>query len=310
MEHLKIERLTRDKLKDVQYIIKEVFNKKYSLKYLENKYNSLKYCDVEYIGTLGYVNDKPIAFYGALPLIFTDGNNQILGVQTCDSYTKKEFQGKGVHYQLALACYDIIKPLGAHFVFAFHSENTFHSCKKLEWQEQRRIRRFEIDSGVKFSFFKVLSKYKFLKGVKEFKIKQALKEFTELKFIENPFNKHDYISVIYSNEYIEYKNFNSNKIIQVGECIVWLKLDFVMQIGVIQNLTKENIKQTFTSLKNTCKKLGIKKIIIQMSDDNEEYELLKQEFNAKESWLVGYKSFTNLNFNNARFNWIELDSFL
>lgn len=57
-------------LKDDQYIIKMAFCKKVTLAYLENKYNSA-YLGLNPISSIAYDGQKPIAFYGAYPQLFS-----------------------------------------------------------------------------------------------------------------------------------------------------------------------------------------------------------------------------------------------
>lgn len=311
MENLKVERLTRDKLKDVQYLIKEVFNKKYSLKYLENKYNTLKYCDIEYISKIAYLNSKPVGFYGVLPLVFKEKEEQYIGAQVCDLCIVKDYRGREIHALLRNSFYETAAQLKIDFVYGFLNENSRAAYKKTNWKEYDKFKRFEIDTKFTFSVFKILSKYPLLINIKRKRIEKVLNNYRGQFEFKNDYLKEDFLAARYTGAYINYKNFKNNTIIKIEDCLVWLKLDFSMQIGAFQNLNDNNFLIVFNELENIAKKLKIDKIIIQLSEDTKQFKLLSSNFKIKESWVVAYYLFNNkVNFNNARFNWIELDSFL
>lgn len=74
--------------KDVQYLMKKVFNKSVSINHLKNKYAD--YINVGFISTIAYDEQKPIGFYGAISQEFIHHGKKIIAAHACDSYTLKE----------------------------------------------------------------------------------------------------------------------------------------------------------------------------------------------------------------------------
>lgn len=311
MEKLVIKQLTKEGLNDVQYIINTVFQKKLPLATLEAKYNTKEYCGQEYLATLGYYNNQPIAFYGCVPLRFTNGTTQHLFVQMCDSFTLKEYQGKGIHSRLAKASYEIMKKAGADLVFAMHSENTFYSCKKLNWEVQGVMQLFEIETAVRVPWFKLWCKYPIFQSIRRKTVRKALAPYPTSTEINNDFAEAGFFANDYSKEYVAYKNVMHNEIIEIAGCKVWLKLDFALQIGAFSGLNATNIDVVFKALHAIARKARIQKIIFQLSKDNPTYEVLRSKYPSTDSFKIGYYLFnTDFPIDKVRFNFIELDSFL
>jgi hypothetical protein len=311
MDGLEIRKLTKVGLADVRDLIEIVYNRKYSLNYIEKKYSTLKYCGVEYIATLGYLNNEIIAFYGALPILFKQDGKKVLAVQTCDSFTRKEYQGQGVYYKLAKASYEIMKQAGAEFTFAFHSENTFHSCKKLGWEILEHKQRFQIETGIKLPVFKLWSKYPIFAKVKHKKVNKAIQQFEKHLEFKNDYIERGFLSADYSREFIEYKNYLNNRIIEIAGCKIWLKFDFIMLVGAFSDLNENNIEEVLKGLNKIAKKLKINEILIQLNKKSKEYKMISKFYTSKESFLIGYYLFNpNIDVNNIRINYVDFDTFL
>jgi hypothetical protein len=310
MDNLQIHRLTDERVKDVQYLIKTVFNKFYSIDYLTHKY-SRSVLGVKHVCCLGYINEKPVAFYGALPHLVSVNGQEDIVAQTCDSYTAKAYQGRGIHKKMALASYEVMKKSNVKAVFALHSENTYHSCKKLGWDDGFTIKRMHLKRKILFPYFKLLSKYTFLRSLKERKVKRALLGFKLVHEIENPLKKSHRFYAIFDQEYIKYKNAFNNYIIEVSGCRLWLKFNSIIMVGAINGLNHQNCAQVISALKRLMTRLGTNEVLFQMGEYDPAFEILSREMKPKESYRVGHLALDSaVNFHDFRVNYIELDSML
>ena len=299
-------RLDDDCLEDVQYLFRIVFNKTQTISYIKNKYNT-SYLGVKYICHIAYFKDKPVAFYGAIPQKFSSTSSSILVAHACDSFTVKEFQNKGLHYNLALLSYELMKVEGIKFVYAYHSENTYFSTKKLGWLEHKKMQRFHFG----------INTFPLSKGIKKLHLEKKYQKICSV-YLTKFQNSKNYSNSLYTNrflqeydrDFIQYKNsFNKHYFIELNDCNFWIKIDSVLHIGFFRTTSNENFKKALRKLKTIAFFLGITEILFQVLIDSKEYQLLSKLQTPKESWLVGYLPFQSINLEEFEFNYADLDTF-
>lgn len=310
MEGLEIVRLSDDRIPHVQALAKNALKRKIPMDYLRHKYRTKGYAGHEYVCTLGYFQGKPVGFYGAVPLIFTDGNDSFLGIQICDSYTHSDFQRQGIYGKLATASYELMKEAGARFGISFHSEVTENANKKFGWTSPFNMSRFHLQTGAKFNRLRVLSKFDFLSDRRKNLISSALSKYTQS--VVFPTYEDDRLRVRYDEQYCAYKNqVGNNRIIEVEGCSLWLRFFYVLQVGAIHGLTQENVGVVLEALKTIGRKVGSPEVVIHSSERAEDFEILKQRLAPKPSFPMGFRAFEeNVDFSRYVPNVIELDSFL
>jgi GNAT superfamily N-acetyltransferase len=288
--------------KDVQYLIKAVFGKQVSIQHLKNKYKD--YLNLGYISTIAYDDQQPIGFYGAIPQEFIHNGQEIIVAHACDSYTLKEYQGKGVHYNLAKIAYSIMKDKHVRFVYAFHSDNTYHSTKKLDWKERERIVRFHVNVNT-FPFAKVYKKLKLKKQLQS-KIVKELKPYkiNEVEYKSNLSHQ------IFNPTFFEYKdNIQPHHLIEVEGCVFYIKIDAIMQVGFFTFDNYEKLEIALEKLKEIGQNIGVNEILFQVSENSEMYKGLKGITPPQPSWIIGYLTFQEIDFTHFEFTYANLDTF-
>lgn len=306
MENLNFtyKRLDDESLKDVQYLFLNVFDKKKSILYIKNKYNT-SYLGLKYICYIAYYNDNPVAFYGAIPQKFSSNSASILVAHACDSFTLKEFQNKGLHYNLALKAYELMKAEGIKMVYAYHSENTYFSTKKLGWLTHKKMQRFHFNIPI----------FPIAKGIKKLHLEKAYQKICSLylkKFqnLNEPAVFLDKFIQEYTNDFFQYKNsFNDHYFIQLNACNFWIKIDAVLHVGFFTSDSDESFKKALLKLKKIAFLLGVNEIVFQVLTESKEYELLSKLETAKPSWLIGYLPFESIKLEDFEFNYADLDTF-
>lgn len=299
-------RLDDSSLADVQYLFLTVFNKKKSINYLKNKYNT-SYLGIKYICYIAYHDSKPVAFYGAIPQKFSSNSSSILVAHACDSFTLNEYQKKGLHYNLALKSYEVMKTEGIQFVYAYHSENTYFSTKKLGWLEYKKMQRFHFKTTT-LPLAKLTKKLSLEKTYSIF-CNAILEKYSILNVEEVDFSSKKMMQ--YNQEdFINYKNgFNTHLLIAFYDCTFWIKIDAILHVGFFTSSNEENFKKALLKLKKTASLIGISEILFQVLIDSKEYQLLSKIETPKESWLLGYLPFETVNLDDLEFNYADLDTF-
>lgn len=288
-------------------IFQKAFGKKVTIDYLKRKYDSTS-LGIDSISAIAFDGDIPIGVYGAIPQLFKDGNEEFLIAHACDSFTIPGYQKKGVHYNLALVSYDLMRKCQIKMVYAYHSENTYYSTKKLDWKEHIPMERFHVSAA-----FIPLSKIFNKIGLNHVYQRFISKKLAAFKCTpeQNPFEKEDKIYHNYSESFYQYKSgFYLHHCIKVNNCFFYLKVDSIMKIGHVNFSDAETLKKGVQALIQICKSVGISEILFQTDPSSKLNEALCSIYDSKPSWLIGYLLFDeSLEVNRIGFNFSELDTF-
>jgi hypothetical protein len=300
-----IKQMEEKDLPAVKELFLKVFQKKVSINYLKNKYNT-SYIGIRYICSIAYHKEKPIAFYGAIPQKFSKKKQEILVAHACDSYTLKNYQGQGLHYELAKFSYQIMKEKDIKFVYAFHSENTYQSTKKLEWEEYTYINRFHLKIKT-LPISKILNKLGLNNAYKIFYESKTSRE--NLLKIKN--QNIDNFKQVFNTQFISYKNnFNNHYFIKIEGCIFWVKIDAIMLVGLFYAPDEILLKSAIQKLKIKAFFLGIPEIIFQIQPYSSADLQLQKVVVPKKSWLIGYLKFdSNIKIDDFTFTYSDLDTY-
>jgi GNAT superfamily N-acetyltransferase len=306
--NIQLKRLDDSRLIDVQFLYETIFKKSIALDVLTKKYDT-SYLGVKHLTYLAYDSDKPVAFYGALPQLMSSNGETFLAVHTCDSLTLPEYQRQGIHRMLALKAYGLMKEEGVRFVYAYHSENTYHSCKKLDWEAAYTMKAFVIKTGG-MPFTKVIRKVKPLKTLSDAYIQKVLKPYrlAPEKFENSNFN--DGISQIYDEPFFKYKCFTSNLIVELEKVRFWLNVSTRVSVGDVNFESETDLLKGIDALKRLTKKIGLNEILFQTTPATALENALSKHYQGFDSWKVGYYLFDkDLRVEAFKGNFGDLDTF-
>jgi hypothetical protein len=282
----RMERLDDSRLKDVQYLYQVVFKKSISLDTLTKKYDT-SYLGVKHIAYLAYDRDNPVAFYGALPQRIINNGASILSAQTCDSITLPVYQGKGIHKMLALKSYELMREYGVRFVYSFLNENSFHSCKKLDWGLAFIMKGFLIKTNMA-SVLKATRKIAVLNQHVDSYIKTVLAPYTvDYENLVNS-NFNDGYSIEYSTAFFSHKSFTNNLVIEVDNVRFWVKVSSGIMVGDVNFNSESDLLRGIASLKKLTFKIGVNEVLFQTTPGTKLEQVLSENYKGFESWKVGY----------------------
>ena len=288
--------------KDVQYLIKAVFGKRVSLQDLKNKYKD--YLNLGYISTIAYDDNQPIGFYGAIPQEFLHKGQKIIVAQACDSSTLKDYQGKGIHYNLAKLSYEIMVAKKVQAVYAFLNENSYYGNKKLGWNLNGKMARFHLSINT-FPFAKVYKKLNLNKQLQS-KTEQVLKPYKRNKIEYKSNLSHQ----MFNPTFFENKeSLNRHHLIEVEECVFYLKIDTIMKVGFFTFDNYEKLELAINKLKVIGRNIGVNEVLFQVSENSNMYKDLKEFIAPKPSWILGHLAFHDIDLSNFEFTYANLDTF-
>ena len=302
------EQLDDSNLKDVHFLYEKIFKQHISIDNLAKKYDT-SYTGISHVTFLAYDGEKPIAFYGALPQRMNYNGESILAVHTCDSLTLPEYQRKGLHKMLALKAYDLMRKEGVRFVYAFHSENTFHSCKKLDWKLTYSIKGFLIKT-TNIPVAKAVRKFKPLIEPFDNYARNVLAPYLiEANQFENS-NESEGLYHDYNAAFFNYKCFTNNFIIQIENVNFWLNVTSRVSVGDVLFETESDLLNGIEKLRKLTSKLGLNEILFQTTPGTRIEQILSKHFTGFESWKVGYYLFDNqIDIDQLKVNYGDLDTF-
>lgn len=294
-------------VEDLQHIFLVSFGKKMSKEYLMAKYDTSLF-GFNPIATIAYEKQKPVAFYGAIPQIFKQNDSRFNVAHACDSFTDPNYHRRGLHHNLALKSYELMAKQDIKMVYAYHSENTFRSTKKLGWKEHITMGRFHVkNNGFPFGkvYDKLMPKQQRAKALTK-KVKEQQVPLTYLPYINKRRAQQDYTS-----HFLNYKNsFNPHFILELNECVFYLKFDVVIMVGYMFYESAENLKLGLARLKKLQKSLGYNETLFQLDSSTNQYKDLKSIIPPLPSWKVGYLAFdSELKIEDFIFNYADLDTF-
>ena len=291
---------------DLQFLFKKVFGKNVTIEYLKAKYDT-SYTGHKHKATIAFDGIRPVAFYGVIPQIFRlNGKEELVG-HTCDSITVPEHQRKGLHADLARKCYDELVRCDFKFVYAFHSENTYHSTKKLGWNEQMRMTATPVQCN-QLPFGQLAD----ILGWSDL-CQDRLRAQLQYAFIDT--GCHSEVKDmkmdgrLYSAESNAYHSFTKNFWVELEGCTFWLKTDRIVHVGCTQAPDEASFKNGFRVLKKACAKAGFNRILFQTHPLSAVHTVVQGAGNPVESWLVGYKAFDELDLTKVLFEYADLDTF-
>jgi GNAT superfamily N-acetyltransferase len=304
-EIYRLKRVDNSDFPAIKELFWKVFKKKVSLHYLENKYDT-SYVGIKYICSIAYYEDIPVAFYGAIPQKFTNNEREIFVAHACDSYTLPNHQRKGLHNALAKFAYEIMKENDMKYVYAFHSENTYRSTKKLGWKEHKHLQRFHIKTNT-LPVAKVLNKFRWNNFYDLFFSKKVSQ-----KAIEKLTSEHkDKFRLQFTNDFINYKNsFNTHYCIELEGCVFWMKIQAIMHVGMFYAPSNLALQKAIKKLQRKAFLIGITEFLFQVDATSTMAKQLQTIVKPKESWLAGYLDFDpEIDLKDFIFTYTDLDTF-
>jgi GNAT superfamily N-acetyltransferase len=235
-----IERVTKNRLVDVQFLYKAAFNKDVDIPFLTNKF-STEVFGSSYVGYIAYAeNGEPAAFYGVFPCMVEFGNETYLSAQSGDTMTHPTHQGKGLFTALALKTYELCREEGIHLVFGFPNQNSYPGfVKKLGWSHFDDLQAYEIRVRC-LPWIRIKNTFKLPQSIHN---KWCAFIFSLLRNGQ-PFHsslKNGSHAVIdHSADFFTYKRYSDSKVKQIGRHTVWFKHDDLFLILGDMNCSSES----------------------------------------------------------------------
>lgn len=298
MNQYTIETLNLKHISEVTLLFNRVFKKNNTKEYFIKKYF---HNDVltEVFSQVAIYDNVVVSFCGLIPQKF---GNDLVG-HSCEYFTHPTHRGNGLLQKLFHQTLEKAKKHNMVLISAFFSNASYGAVKQYDWQivdefyyrtvHTKTIpitRIYPSDKIIGWQWNKLLGNFK---KVNPNQLKQ-------------PSN-----SQKITPELLAYKSYTKNALLQVGECVFWLKLDKVLTIGWVQYKTIKSYIESLSVLKKACRKAGIDRIFLHV---NHQSSLLKTSYelglDVRKSFEVSILALSNSNLQDSyTFDIYNFDTF-
>ncbi|MAX80062.1 MAG: hypothetical protein CL843_07795 [Crocinitomicaceae bacterium] len=277
---------------NVHYLIplfQRVFGITLTRDHLMTKYFST----LEGVSSLGYFalfEGSPVAFFGGFPSVIAYQEKVELAVQCGDVMTLEEHRGKGLFGELYKHVFALFQEKGVRFMWAFLNQDSEYAfTKKLNWKGEKRMKCFTIPVAA-FPTEKLFRRTKVFEKYNQQWIRKKLSDrMLENKQVQSV-DLAENVGVCRNKAYFDFKNYTPNFCIDVEGTAVWIKPLGGLLVGDMEVISQEQVLKTVDGLKRIAQKVGIDKIILQVSEENKLYHYLSPKYPSIDSWLIGYKN--------------------
>ena len=300
-----------ENIRDFCVLYKSVYADTISEKKILQKYRS-PYAHSDYFGNIAYHEERPIAFYGAIPVLMKHEDSIEMGAQSVDSMTHPNYRGLGLFTQLAKCTFLQLQKAGITFIWGFTNQNSMPIFKaKLNWNFAPNIRGYKIQV-LTIPIEKLAKKSK---PTKKYYDRLTENYFSKYRVKKVPrgsvYMEKGVVSVQRDLSYYQQKSANKNYIIELEGCLFWIKTNNGLRIGDIEISSKKHFIKALLSLLKIAKRIGTSEIIFQTSMHTFIDDLFKNSgYTSFESWPIGYQNFSSkFPLDQLKFTLGDLDKF-
>lgn len=303
------EQLNDSNIHHLVYLYKQVFRTNYSIDFIKAKYGS-KYTGINAQGHFAFYKSKPVAFHGAIPVVMQQGKKKELCAQYGDAMTLKSHAGNGLFTILGEETDALLKTLGVRFAWGFPNQNSEYGyVNKLEWQGKSRMQCYILKTKT-LPTEQLLRKTKVFSKISQNRIEKKLHDLIIPKEALCSIDLEKMGGIERSNNFYEYRSFTPNYFIQLNGTKVWIKPKGGLLVGDLEVKSEEQVFSSILDLKKLAVDLGLHQVIIQASPNSKLNQILKNKYQAIDSWLIGYKIFNSeIDLDKLQFTYGDLDTF-
>jgi len=305
-----IERLSKNNLDDVARLHFAVYGKAVPEIFLQKKYDTI-YTGVQYMGLIAYTNGRvPVAYYGVIPCFLQDDNAIILSAQSVDAMTHPKYRYKGLFVKLADMLFDLCRAEGIQIIFGFPNQYSFPGLfHNSGFQIIETMDLFTIPVKT-IPLEKITMTLPFLKPLYlKYTTRMLKKYISPRRYIANSVISEGFPGVFRDAGYLAYKNYHNNEIIQIGQSLIWIKINNGLLIGDM-NLTIDDFDRIMTEIKKLAARLGVNQIQFQTSPHTSLHTLFTKYYKPVPSFPVLLRDIeSGIALNKLKFTFADIDIF-
>ncbi|MEO5997839.1 MAG: GNAT family N-acetyltransferase [Chitinophagaceae bacterium] len=304
-----IKRLSIEHLNDLAILYKEVYGRIPQLKYFQRKYDTA-FTGILYTGYLAYdTQNRPAAFFGAIPCFIQYGGDKILAAQAVDAMTHPLHRSKGLFVALANLTVELCRIEGIRILFGFPNQHSLSGLvSKLQWNVAGYMAFFNLQVKT-FPLEQFASKFRVLKGIYKWYMTHHLSRYKlPYKGLSQTSSGYTFASVYRDDDYLEYKSYNQTTVVKIEGVTVWLKVNNGLIVGDMT--IPDDFENVIQHLKKLARKLGLRQVMFQVSEGMPLYSLLEKITKPERGFTVIVKDLgSGLPPGKLKFTFADIDIF-
>jgi GNAT superfamily N-acetyltransferase len=305
-----IERLTQDRLKDLERLYNVVYGRSVPKKYFKIKYDS-RYTGHEYVGFIAYSEQhSPIAYYGVLPCFLQCGGQKILAAQSADTMTHPEYRYKGLFVELSQFTFDLCRQLGIRIIYGFPNQNSYPAMvHKLGWKMIHSMELFILPVR-SFPVAKLLRGTWLAGKLYDSYASRTLGKYrTTKKTIPNSVLKDKFCGQRRDKDYEGAKNYHAREVLDIDGSLVWCRINVDWIIGDMDT-SAGDFDGVMKKILELARKLGIRQVQFQASPGTSLHSLFAAKYESIPSFPALIQPFDpNINIAIMKFTFADIDVF-
>jgi len=306
----KVERLSKERLRDIELIYEAVYKKKAAPNYFTIKYDT-PYTGAEYVGYVAYNNaNEPVAYYGVIPCFVDTDAGKFLAAQSADTMTHPGFRFKGMFVELSNLTFELCRQLGIRLIFGFPNQHSYHGAvNKLGWKLTEMMSCFMIPVKT-IPLAKMGNKWSIPNKLYQAYAATIKRKFkASLNIIPNSSVEEGFIGVRRDEGYARSKQYFPREVLQIGKALVWCKCSEEMIIGDI-HMGGEDFMFVIRKLTTLARTLGLTRIQFHTSPGTQMFSLFTACFSAQQSFPALVQDFgSGLQLDKIKFTLADIDIF-
>ena len=253
----RLERIAEEKIQDFISLFEAVHGVRLDYEKVKGKF-ATEFTGAKFIGYLAYSEDSEVvSYYGVFPTLVYINGAIVLAAQSGDTMTHPNHRRKGLFEKLFSKTSQLAKTEKIKFIFGFPNlHNSYPGLLKFGWKEIHRMNSFEkviaynLYDKVRNKFFKKKSSIQAQRG--------------DYNLVEKFMTSRN--RLYYGRDYMEYKKYSDNHLLQLNHGIIWAKTDFNQLIIGMIKVTSNAIFNEITSI---AKKQKCRTIVFESSPNSE-----------------------------------------
>lgn len=275
-------------------LYKDVYKKDSAENYFRLKYNTA-YTGQQYIGFFALYNQKPVAFYGVIPVRMSIKNSPVLAAQSCDTMTHPDHRKKGLFVMLAERTFELAKKKDINFVFGFPNANSYPAfVNQLGFKHVETMNRYTLqfsDNWIK-------------KIYRKFLVSSSRNQSLTFK---NSLLEQDFDGCIYDDIFFKYKGYNKNFILTREQNSYWINKNGNVFVGALSDESSETLPGHILLLRKASQAASLTFMI---SKGTRLDFALSKLYKADEGFPVILKDLSgNFALENLKFQFADIDIF-
>jgi hypothetical protein len=305
-----VERLTRDRLKDLERLYSEVYGKAVPKNYFSTKYNSA-YTAREFTGFIAYSHQRiPIAYYGVIPCYLLCGTQKILAAQSADTMTHPAHRHRGLFVELSKRTFELCKQEDINLIFGFPNQNSFPAMvHKLGWRVTHNMDLFNIALPHSSAAHYLRTTWITRKMYDAYASKILGKYRTTKKIISNSVIKDGFCGVARDKEFEQAKDYHTREVLNIEGTLVWCRIERDWIIGDM-DVSHENFDSTLKKILDMANQLGVRHIQFHASPGTSLHDMFAARYESIPSFHTLIQPFhPEINIGNLKFTFADIDIF-